>query len=389
VQKTFKYRLRPSKSQRTKLVQTLELCRWVYNETLALRKNTWEQEHKTLSLYDTNKLLADWKQGHPKLKTVHSQVLQNVQERVELAFKAFFRRVKAGEQPGYPRFRGYGRYDSFTFKQSGFKLLETGDAGYRNHGDLLLSKIGSVKILLHRPIVGQIRTLSIQRDAVGNWYACMVCKVEPEPLPLNELAIGIDVGLESFATLSNGMKFENQRFFRKDEKELAKAQRKLSKAERGTFEQAKRRKGVQHIHQRIVNRRKDFAHKLSRQLVDNFGMIAFEKLNSKNMLQNHHLAKSISDAAWNQLITYTAYKAENPGRVIVLVDPRNTSKQCSCCGTLVKKPLSVRVHTCPVCGLVMDRDENAANNILRLGLKSLGIALEAPASARGVVTATS
>ncbi len=157
------------------------------------------------------------------------------------------------------------------------------------------------------------------------------------PLPLNELSVGIDVGLESFATLSNGIKIENPRFFRKNEKELAKAQRKLSKAEEGTLERAKRRKVVQHIHQRIANKRKDFAHKLSRELVDSFGMIAFEKLNGKNMLQNHRLAKSISDAAWNQLITYTTYKAENAGRVVILVDPRNTSKMCSGCEMLVEK----------------------------------------------------
>jgi putative transposase len=368
--KTFKYRLQPSKSQRTKLNRTLELCRWVFNEMLATRKNSWEQEKKTLSLYDMNKRLTLWKQEHTELKNVHSQVLQNVQARVDLAFQGFFRRVKVGGKPGYPRFRGYGRYDSFTFKQSGFKLLDQG---------VLLSKIGILKIIQHRPIEGRIKTLTVQRDAVGNWYACFACEVEAETLPFNDLGIGVDVGLESFATLSNGEKVPNPRFFRQDEKELAKAQRKLSKAEKGTAERAKRRKAVQHVHQRIANRRKDFAHKLSRKWVDRFGMIAFENLRIHNMLQNHCLAKSISDAAWNQLIAHTTYKAENAGRVVVSVDPCNTSKQCSRCGTMVEKSLSVRVHVCPVCGLVMDRDENAANNNLRLGLESLGLALEAPA----------
>lgn len=372
--KTFKYRLQPSKSQRTRFMQTLELCRWVYNETLATRKNTWEQERKTLSLYDTNKLLTGWKHQHPQLKDVYAQVLQNVQERVDLAFRAFFRRVKASEKPGYPRFRGYGWYDSFTFKQGGFKLLDN---------RLFLSKIGPVKIIPHRPIEGRIKTLTVQRDAIGNWYTCFACEVKAEPLPYNYQAVGIDVGLESFATLSNGMKVENPRFFRRDEKEFVKAQRRLSKAEKGTPERMKRRKAVQHIHKRIANRRKNFAHKLSGELVDSFGLIAFEKLNGKTMLQNHCLAKSISDAAWNQLIQYTMYKAENAGRVVVLVDPRNTSKRCSCCGTLVEKSLSVRVHACPVCGFLIDRDENAAHNILRLGLESLGDALEAPAIRRG------
>jgi putative transposase len=355
-------------------MQTLELCRSVYNETLAIRRSTWEQEHRTLSLYDTNKLLPPWKQEHPELKGVYSQVLQNVQARVDLAFKAFFCRSKAGEKPGYPRFRGVGRYDSFTFKQFGFELLGNG---------LFLSKIGVVKVVLHRPIKGRIKTLTIRRDAVGNWYACFACEVQGEHLPMSDLAIGIDMGLESFATLSNGVKVENPRFFRLDEKELVKVQRKLSKAEKGTPERSKRRRAVQHIHRRITNRRNDFAHQLSRVWVDHFGIIAFEKLNGKNMLQNHYLAKSISDAAWNQLIQYTAYKAEKAGRVVVLVDPRNTSKQCSGCGTLVEKSLTDRVHACPVCDLVMDRDENAANNILRLGLESLGVALEAPAFRRG------
>ena len=368
--KTFKYRLQPSKSQRTKLNRTLVLCRWVFNETLATRKNSWEREKKTLSLYDMNRLLTLWKQEHTELKNVHSQILQNVQARVDLAFQSFFRRVKAGEKPGYPRFRGYGRYDSFTFKQSGFELQDQG---------LLISKIGILKIIQHRAIEGRIKTLTVQRDTVGNWYACFACEVEAETMPFNDLAIGVDVGLESFATLSNGEKVPNPRFFRQDEKELAKAQRKLAKAEKGTAERAKRRKALQHIHQRIANKRKDFAHKLSRKWVDRFGMIAFENLCIHNMLQNHGLAKSISDAAWNQLIAYTTYKAENAGRVVALVDPRNTSKQCSRCGTMVEKSLSVRVHVCPACGLVMDRDENAANNILRLGLESLGLALEAPA----------
>lgn len=317
--KTFKYRLRPSKSQRTRLYRTLELCRRVFNETLATRKNIWEQEKKTLSLYDTNQLLPIWKRDHPELVSVHSQVLQNVQERVDLAFKAFFRRVKAGEKPGYPRFRGQGGYDSFTFKQSGFELLPAGKG-------LFISKIGAVRMVLHRPIQGRVKTLTVQRDAVGNWYASFACEVEPEPMPFKQSAVGIDVGLESFATLSNGRKVENPRFFRQAEKELAKVQGLLSKAEKGTPERAKRRKAVQHVHQRIANRRKDFAHQLSRRLVNRFGMIFFENLNITNMLRNHCLAKSIADASWNQLIVYTTYKAENAGREVVLIDPRNTSK---------------------------------------------------------------
>jgi putative transposase len=368
--KTFKFRLNPTRHQRSLLNNTLELCRWVYNETLATRKNAWELEKKSVSCYDTIKMLPGWKKEKPELSQVYSQVLQEVCKRVDLAFQAFFRRAKSGEKPGYPRFRGYGWYDSFTYSQTGFTLCDKG---------LLLSKIGGIKIVQHRPIEGKIKTLNIRRDVVGNWYACFSCEVEPEPIPESKKVVGVDVGLESFATLSTGEKIDNPRFFRRDENELAKAQRKLSKAEKGTPERAKRRLAVCHIHQRISNRRKDFAHKFARQLVNEYGIIALEKLNGKGMLQNHCLAKSISDAAWNQFAQYTQYKAENAGRECVLVDPRNTSKKCSRCGTLVEKFLSERVHSCPVCGLQIDRDENAAINILALGLQCLD---ESPRSPR-------
>jgi len=177
--------------------------------------------------------------------------------------------------------------------------------------------------------------------------------------------------LESFATLSNGEKIDNPRFFRSEERALAKAQRRLSKCETGTLDRRKALKVVQRVHERIANRRYNLTHQVSCTLVSRFGLIAFEDLSIKNMLQNHHLAKSISDAAWRMLVTTTTYKAESAGSMVVLVDPRNTSQLCSRCGLKVPKSLSDRVHECPQCGLVMDRDENAAINILRLGTQSL------------------
>lgn len=362
--RAFKYRLYPTRKQARLMQQQLDECRWLYNKTLEVRKTAWEQRQETVRLYDTIKMLPSWKQERPSLKSVHSQVLQEVCDRVDLAFQHFFRRVKAGETPGYPRFRSVSRYDSFTYPQFGFKL--TGD-------HLNLSKIGDVKVVLHRPLEGKVKTLTVRRTATGDWYACFSCEVEAEPLPAEPKAVGIDVGLNSFATLSTGEHVPNPRFFRKDEKALAKAQRKLSKAEKGTPERAKRRRVVAKIHKRISNRRADFAHKLSRRLVGEFGVIAFEDLNIDGILKNHCLAKSIADAAWGQLVYYTTYKAEGAGRRVVKVNPRNTSKACSRCGALVEKDLSVRIHSCPHCGLVLDRDENAALNILRLGLQSLGI----------------
>ncbi len=351
------------------MLRILEECRWVFNQTLALRKNAWEQDKKSISLYTTNTLLPKWKRERPTLSMVYSQVLQDVQERVDLAFKAFFRRVKTGEDPGYPRFRGKGRYDSFSYSQFGFSLNDTG---------LKVAKIGIIKIELHRPIEGKLKTLTLHRHSTGKWYACLSCEVVPAPLPTSEKAVGIDVGLTSFATLSNGEKIANPRFFRRDERDLSRAQRKLSEEVKGTPARAFRRKAVSHIHERIANRRKDFAHKLSHRLVDEYGIIALEKLNTKGMLHNHCLAKSIADAAWYQLVQFVSYKAEYAGRSVVLVDPRNTSKRCSRCGSLVDKSLSERIHSCPVCGLVLDRDLNASINILSLGLQAVGVSPGSP-----------
>ena len=189
---TYCYRLSPTSAQRSSLEKTLDVCRLVYNDTLAIRKETYDQSGASLSLYDTNKFLATWRAAKPVLSMVHSQVLQNVQERVDLAFQAFFRRVKAGEKPGYPRFKGYGRYDSFTFKQSGFRL-----DGER----LTLSKIGAIRIKLHRPVAGVVKTLTVRRDTVGNFYACFSCEVEPLPMPPTDQVVGIDLGLTTFAYL--------------------------------------------------------------------------------------------------------------------------------------------------------------------------------------------
>ena len=364
MRKSFKYRLYPTKSQITKMERTLDLCRWIYSQTLAYRKDAWETEGRSISKYETHNLLPGWKVEKPELAEVHSQVLQNVQERADLAFKAFFRRVKSGEKPGYPRFKGKGWYDSFAFPQSGFKLVS---------GKLRLSKIGDVKIKLHRPIEGKIKRLTIRRTSTGKWFACFSVEVDdPIKPPWKDGSMaGIDVGLESFATLSNGEKIDNLRFFRSEEKALAKAHRRLSKCEKGTPERRKTLKVIQRIHERIANRRYYFAHQISNQLVSKYGLIAFEDLSIKNMLKNHNLAKSISDAAWRMLVTTTSYKAESAGSIVVLVDPRNTSQLCSRCGLKVPKSLSDRVHECPQCGLVMSRDENAAINILRLGLQSL------------------
>ena len=362
--KTFQFRLRPTEHQRTLLRQTLDACRWVYNETLATRKNAWEREKKSLSLYDTNKLLTGWKADQPALAQVHSQVLQNAQERVDLAFKAFFRRVKAGESArGYPRFKSFRRYDSFTFKQSGFHLRDT---------ELLLSKIGVVKIVQHRPVEGKIKTLTIRRDSVGNWFASFSCEVTACPLPPNDRAVGVDLGLTTFAVLSDGNEIERQRWMKRDAKDIARLQRKKEKFEIGSLERQKVVHALQHAYQRQTNRRKNFAHQESRKLVNTYQFIAFEHLKIAEMQSqgNTVINRGIADVGWNQFVQFTTYKAEGAGRGVVRVDPKHTTQICSGCGELVPKDLSIRTHDCPHCGLKLSRDLNAALNILARGLAS-------------------
>ena len=369
MRKTFKYRLYPTKGQRTRLHHILDTSRWVYNKTLEVRRDTWQDEQKSLSQYDTNKLLTEWRHGNPWLASGHAQVQQEAQKRVNSAFRALFRRVKSGdEKPGYPRFKGRNRFDSFTYPQ------QKGNFRFLDDGRLRLSKIGDIKIRLHRPIEGKIKTLTIRRDSLGNWYACFSCEVESQPLPPTDKMTGVDVGLTHFATLSTGEHIPNPHFFREDERALSKAQRRLSACKKGSPEYLKRQRVVQHIHQRIANRRRDFAHQVSNDLVDRFQLIVFEDLEIQAMQNGNHrgMNKSIADVAWGRLVQYTSFKAEEAGRAVARVDPRHTTQMCSACGEIVRKDLSVRVHDCPHCGLVLDRDENAARNILARGLACVG-----------------
>ena len=362
---TYKYRLMPTNSQRTSLERTLELCRWVYNQTLAMRKDAWEQEQRNVSYYDSKKMLPLWKADKPALSQVYSQVLQNVTERVDLAFQAFFRRVKAGEEEvGYPRFKAYGRYDTFTFTQTGFKL--TGDR-------LTLSKIGDVVIKLHRPICATVKTLTIQRDAVGNFYACFSCECEPTQLEPVHKVVGIDLGLTTFAYFSDGEKIERQRWMKVDAKDIARLQRKKEKLIKGSPERRKVVHALCHAYERAANRRRNFAHQESRKLVNQYQFIAFEKLDIQDMQDTNlkTITRGIADVAWGQFVQFTTYKAEDAGRVVVCVDPRGTTQMCSGCHAIVKKDLSVRIHDCPHCGLVLNRDHNAALNILARGLASI------------------
>lgn len=360
--KTYKYRLYPTKQQKQLLAETLESCRVLYNCALEQRKVAYRQFGVSVRRLDQQAELLEIKEYFPKYKGIHSQVLQEVILRVDKSFQNFFRRLKNNETPGYPRFKGKGWYDSFTYPQSGFSLSDN-SKGYQR---AKLSKIGNVKVKLHRCIKGTIKTCTIKRE-VDQWYVCFACVVEPEVLPETHKSVGIDVGLEKFAALSDGMMVNNPRYLRKSEAKLKHEQRKLSRKQKGSNSRKKQKHKLAKIHRKIKNQRNDFLHKESCKLVKTYDTIVFEDLKVKNMVKNHRLAKSISDASWSRFIAYTTYKAVSAGKQVMLVNPRNTSQICSGCGVIVKKSLSERTHKCPFCGLVLDRDVNAAINILRLG----------------------
>jgi putative transposase len=360
-----KYRLYPTHAQETALEQTLDICRQVYNSFLHWRKFAYETTGKAPTRYEQEKSLTVWKQVHPELKEVHAHLLQNVAVRVDLAFQAFFRRVKAAEKPGYPREKGAGCYDSLTFKQYG--------NGCRlNAFSLTLSKIGDVRAILHRELPGTPKTCTVLRHG-DKWFASLSCEVENDPLPESAENVGIDVGIEKFAALSDGLLIENPCFFRKDEKALAKAQRRTERRPKGSHKRLRAKKAVRRIHERIANRRHDFCHQTARHLVNRFGLIAVEKLNVKGMVQNAGLAKSIADAAWSLFRRVLSEKAASAGRQMVEVNPAYTSQDCSGCGYRARKKLCERWHFCPMCGLSLDRDTNAAVNILKtaVGLHSV------------------
>lgn len=352
--KTYKYKLYPTKAQRQTMHETTFLCSLVYNQCLAQRKEAWEKEKKSITCYDQIKQLPDMREKDIRYQSVHSQILQDTVSRVDKSFLSFFRRVKAGEKAGYPRFKSARRYDSFTYPQSGFTITD--------NKKLRLSKIGDVKIKLHRPIEGEIKTLIIRRQADG-WFACFSCEVEPNLLPATGKVVGVDVGLENFAITSEGEFFPPIKDLRKSEKKIKRAQREVARRKKGSKRRKKSVWRLKRAHLRVANKRRDTHHKVARKFVEKYDLIAIEDLSIGNMVKNHHLAKSISDAGWYSFSLILVAKAEEAGRKVVKVDPKFTSQVCSSCGTIVKKELSERWHSCE-CGCELHRDVNAAMNIL-------------------------
>ena len=362
VHKTYQYKLKPTPDQERVLERTLMLCRHVYNAAIGERREAWRMCGVSVSYYQQKAELPGIKEAMPEYGEVNSQVLQDVVLRVERAFQAFFRRVKSGETPGYPRFQGRGRYNSFTYPQVG----EHGSAAL-DGGVLSLSKIGRIAIRLHRPLEGTPKTVTISREADG-WYTCISCADVPvQPLSLTGQEIGIDLGIEAFATLSDGTRIFHSGWYRKAEHALKTAQRRVSRRKKGSNRRRKAVTLLAKAHQKVARQRRDFHHKTALALVQQHDTIYHEALQPANMVKNHHLAKSIQDAGWGAFLIILSYKAACAGRQVRAVNPAYTSQTCSGCGALVQKGLSVRWHRCPDCGTSLHRDHNAAKNIERAG----------------------
>ena len=403
MKKAFKFRLYPNKTTEKQLYHVLNRCRELYNAGLSERKDAYQQYQRTIiiegsertvaatmtagrvikpmSFYIQKRDLVEIKEERPEYRDIASHVLQDVLNRLDKAFAAFFRRVRQGETPGYPRFKGRNRYDSFTYPDaSGWKF----DGWY-----LHLTKIGSIKVKLHRPIEGTIKTVTIKREG-DHWYVVFCCEVEAvDPLPLSYEDVGIDLGVTHLATLSNGEMIEHPRYYRLAEKLLAKRQEAVSRKKRGSHRRKKAGKLVGKAHRRIARQRRDFLHKQSRKLINRYQVLVFEDIQTSNLLtrpkpkQDENgtylpngaaakggLNKSIQDAGWGAFVAMCQAKAEEAGRTLIKVNPHDTSQVCSQCGQVRKKDLSESWHSCD-CGAELDRDVNAAMNILARGKKVL------------------
>jgi putative transposase len=353
VHKTYKEKLRPTSAQDRVLEDVLWRCRDLYNAALEQRITAYQRRHVSVSRYEQEAELKAIRAEFPEYEAIHSHVLQDVLARLDKTYQAFFRRVQRGEKAGFPRFKGRNRYHSFTYK-------EYGNGARLDNGFLDLSKIGRISVHWSRPIEGTPKTVTISHEADG-WYVAISCANVPvHPLPATGQETGIDLGLESFATLADGARIFTPKYYRR-----RKAVALLAKA-----------------HQHIARQRRDFHHQQAHRLAQAYDVIYHEDLRVANMVQNHHLAKSIQDAEWGAFLTILAFKAAGAGKRVVAVNPAFTSQRCSGldCGVIVQKGLSVRWHACPECGTNLHRDHNAALNILRLGQEQsrLGYSLRTP-----------
>lgn len=380
----YKYEIFPTSEQEEILTHWISLCRQTYNSALLDKQRVYKQQKKnyTRSMMQTQQT-ADKKQ-HAFLKEVPSQPLQEVFFRLEKAFQKFFKR-----EAKYPKLKKHKDYRSLTFTQFGIgtqfsTCKKTGTkkrqvvrraCSLSRGGKLQIAKLGLIDIAWHRKLDGRVKQVIIKHQGT-RWYAIFSVERRANQAVLSykhsTSTIGVDVGIRTFATLSNGEEIKNPSFLRKEEKKLKRAQRALSGKKKGSCNWYKQLQKVQALHTKVANQRKDFLHKISFRLSQAYGIICVEDLRIRNMVRNRKLAKSIQDAGWGMFRSFLTYKCHREGGLLVKVKPHYTSQECSICGTMVHKSLSVRTHVCPSCSIILDRDHNAARNIEKAGLIQLG-----------------
>ena len=362
ITRNYRFRLYPNDTQEKKLQNNLAVCRWVYNRLVDFGRNGF------VSRNDCNYFLTELKQQEPWLYQYHSKMLQSVSSQIDGAQKALIEKSKKGYKTGSLRFCRYHDFRTFTYNQTGFKLK-----GHSNTDLLYLSKIGCIEIRQHRliPEDSDIKQAIVTKSKSGKWFACLTVDIQESATSIPKIsfskAVGIDVGIKSFAYDSNGSQTPNPKNLQKMLKPLRRIQRKVSRRKKGSNNRLKSILKMQKIHEKIANRRNDFQHKLSAQYAKNNDVVFVEKLQLTNMVKNHRLAQPIMDASWGAFIQKLEYKC----KMLVKVDPKNTTVDCSRCGHKVSKSLAIRIHRCDKCNLILDRDQNASINILNKGLNKL------------------
>ena len=357
MRKAYKYRIYPTRSQTMLLNQELAAAQSLYNAALEQRRTAWKHRRLSLSYLDQAKELKELRASDIQTPANFS-ACQDVLKRLDKAFQAFFRRLKKGDKPGFPRFKSKDRYDSLTFPSYG------DGCRIKDSHKLYLQGVGELRVKWHRRVGGKVKTVTVRRRA-GRWHVCFSVEYESEPLPAVDGEVGIDVGLEHFAALSTGDLILNPRWYKRAQRRLRRAQRKVARRVKGSNGRRKAVRELQRVHEHVANQRSDFMHKLSRRMVDGYQLIAVEKLNIGGMSRGM-LAKQVHDAGWRSFLHKLTVKAAEAGRRVVEVNPAGTSQHCLC-GCEVRKTLAVRVHRCAECGLVSPRDVVSAQLILRLG----------------------
>lgn len=365
--KAFAYRIYPTKPQLRGLEEHLNRTRELYNAALQERRDAYKKAGKSITAFGQMRSLVEVKEVRPEYRRIHTHVLQGVITQLDRAFQGFFRRVKAGEKAGYPRFKGKDRWDSFHFKQVWDNSRDNwfGPGKPVGTNRIRIPNVGDVRIKWHRPLGGRPKTLTVKRDG-EQWFVVYVCEVEAQTMPLVSGEVGVDLGTNpNFLITSDGEFIPAPRYYRAAEVKLRKAQRVVSKRKRGGSGRRKAVATVKRLHRKVRNQRKDFHHKTARKLLEANDAIYHENLNVKAMSRSR-LSKSILDMGWGQFLSILASKAAEAGRRVVGVNPAYTSQMCSGCGNVQKVPIG-KPYECGACGLSINRDVNAALNILRIG----------------------